>query len=123
MAKDTPERIATLCVDGRFVGTVTVATGIWGRAGAPQGLDRASGALLLSPASLAHTLGAPLPIDIAYLDDSYQVLEVCTMPPWRIARPRMRSRHILQAAGGRWRTWQLRPGSTLLVNSVPRYSA
>ncbi|MFJ3495563.1 DUF192 domain-containing protein [Streptomyces sp. NPDC086091] len=74
------------------------------------GRDAVEGALLLSPAGSVHTFGMRIPIDVAYLDRHLTVLAVRTMPPGRLGLPRLRSRHVLEAAAGAMAGWGLRAG-------------
>jgi uncharacterized membrane protein (UPF0127 family) len=77
------------------------------------GLDGIEGALLLTPASSVHTVRMRFAIDVAYLDRRLRVLEVRTMPPGRVGRPRLRSRHILEAEAGAMAAWGVRKGAAL----------
>lgn len=75
------------------------------------------GAMLLTPASGIHTVRMRMPIDVAYLDSRLTVLAVRTMPPGRLGRPRLRSRHVLESEAGAMRGWGLAPG--VRVEVVP----
>ncbi|MBX7547498.1 DUF192 domain-containing protein [Streptomyces sp. NPDC004232] len=79
------------------------------------GRDTIEGAMLLSPASGVHTFGMRIPIDVAYLDRRLTVLAVRTMPPGRLGRPRLRSRHVLEAEAGSMAGWGLRAGVRVTV--------
>ncbi|MFJ3900799.1 DUF192 domain-containing protein [Streptomyces sp. NPDC090025] len=81
------------------------------------GRDGVEGVLLLTPANSVHTFGMRFTIDVAYLDRSLTVLDVVTMPPGRLGMPRLRGRHVLEAAGGAMTGWGLRPGVTVSVTS------
>ncbi|GAB1327828.1 DUF192 domain-containing protein [Streptomyces sennicomposti] len=72
-----------------------------------HGID---GALLLSPANSIHTFRMRIPIDVAYLNRHLRVLAVVTMRPGRLGRPRLRSRHVLEAAAGAMAGWGVRAG-------------
>ncbi|WP_343243361.1 DUF192 domain-containing protein [Streptomyces sp. SID8499] len=74
------------------------------------GRDGIDGALLLSPANSIHTFRMRIPIDVAYLDRHLRVLAVVTMWPGRLGRPRLRSRHVLEAAAGAMAGWGMRAG-------------
>ncbi|GAA0483611.1 DUF192 domain-containing protein [Streptomyces stramineus] len=80
------------------------------------GRDTVEGALLLTPASSVHTFGMRIPIDVAYLDRHLTVLAVRTMPPGRLGAPRIRSRHVLEAAAGAMAGWGLRPGVRVRID-------
>ncbi|MFC9297206.1 DUF192 domain-containing protein [Streptomyces sp. NPDC057011] len=83
--------------------------GLLGRAG----ID---GAMLLTPAASVHTFRMRFAIDVAYLDRNLRVLDVVTMPPNRLGRPRARSRHVLEAEAGAMAAWGLHPGVTVNVD-------
>jgi uncharacterized membrane protein (UPF0127 family) len=77
------------------------------------GREGITGALLLTPASSVHTVRMRFAIDVAYLDRRLRVLAVVTMPPGRLGRPRLRSRHVLEAEAGAFATWGVRRGTRL----------
>ncbi|MFI9030586.1 DUF192 domain-containing protein [Streptomyces sp. NPDC053560] len=81
------------------------------------GRDGIEGALLLTPASSVHTFRMRFAIDVAYLDRRLTVLAVRTMRPNRLGRPRLRSRHVLEAEAGAMAAWGLRPGTRLTVET------
>ncbi|MFE7647963.1 DUF192 domain-containing protein [Streptomyces phaeoluteigriseus] len=74
------------------------------------GRDSIEGAMLLTPAGSVHTFGMRMPIDVAYLDRHLTVLSVQTMRPGRLGRPRLRSRHVLEAEAGVMAGWGVRAG-------------
>ncbi|MFJ9023936.1 DUF192 domain-containing protein [Streptomyces sp. NPDC102259] len=74
------------------------------------GRDSVDGAMLLSPAGSVHTFRMRMPIDVAYLDRRLRVIAVRTMRPGRLGLPRLRSRHVLEAAAGAMEGWGLRAG-------------
>ncbi|MFF0970023.1 DUF192 domain-containing protein [Streptomyces sp. NPDC003703] len=96
-------------VDGLVV-PLELATSYRARTKGLLGRDRVDGALLLSPAGSVHTFGMRVPIDVAYLDRRLRVLAVVTMRPGRLGLPRLRSRHVLEAAAGAMAGWGLRAG-------------
>ncbi|MCX5526276.1 DUF192 domain-containing protein [Streptomyces bobili] len=79
------------------------------------GRDSIEGAMLLTPAGSVHTFGMRMPIDVAYVDRHLTVLAVRTMRPGRLGRPRLRSRHVLEAEAGVMAGWGLRVGVVLAV--------
>uniref|UniRef100_A0AAU2JVL9 DUF192 domain-containing protein n=1 Tax=Streptomyces sp. NBC_00049 TaxID=2903617 RepID=A0AAU2JVL9_9ACTN len=80
------------------------------------GRNGVEGALLLTPAASVHTFRMRFAIDVAYLDRGLRVLAVVTMPPGRLGLPRLRSRHVLEAAAGAMAGWGLRVGTTVNVD-------
>lgn len=79
------------------------------------GRDHIDGALLLTATRSVHTLGMRFTIDVAYLDDDLRVTDQHTLPPNRIAAPRWRARHALEAAAGALTRWGIQPGCQLTV--------
>ncbi|WP_053914477.1 DUF192 domain-containing protein [Streptomyces sp. SCSIO 75703] len=79
------------------------------------GRDTVEGAMLLTPAGGVHTFRMRMPIDVAYLDRRFTVLAVRTMAPGRLGRPRLRSRHVLEAAAGAMAGWGVRTGVRVAV--------
>ncbi|GAB1337548.1 DUF192 domain-containing protein [Streptomyces sp. E-15] len=79
------------------------------------GRDSVDGAMLLSPASGVHTFGMRIPIDVAYLDRRLRVVAVRTMDPGRLGLPRLRARHVLEAAAGAMAGWGVRAGARVEV--------
>ncbi|MEV5488013.1 DUF192 domain-containing protein [Streptomyces bobili] len=79
------------------------------------GRDSIEGAMLLTPAGSVHTFGMRMPIDVAYVDRHLTVLAVRTMRPGRLGRPRLRSRHVLEAEAGVMAGWGLRVGVVIAV--------
>lgn len=80
------------------------------------GRDGIEGALLLTPAASVHTFRMRFPIDVAHLDRHLRVLAVVTMRPGRLGLPRLRSRHVLEAAAGAMAGWGLTAGTTVNVD-------
>ncbi|MGW2045330.1 DUF192 domain-containing protein [Streptomyces sp. NPDC001858] len=74
------------------------------------GRDSMAGAMLLTPAGSVHTFRMRMPIDVAYLDRHLTVIAVRTMRPGRLGLPRLRSRHVLEAAAGAMAQWGVRAG-------------
>ncbi|MFI1020443.1 DUF192 domain-containing protein [Streptomyces olivaceus] len=79
------------------------------------GRDAVDGAMLLTPANSVHTLRMRMPIDVAYLDRGLTVIAVRTMRPGRLGRPRLRSRHVLEAEAGAMERWGVRVGARVEI--------
>ncbi|MEV5251057.1 DUF192 domain-containing protein [Streptomyces werraensis] len=82
------------------------------------GRESLEGALLLSPANSIHTFRMRMPIDVAYLDRRLRVLDVRTMPPGRLGRPRVRARHVVEAEAGAMAGWGLGVGAVVEVREL-----
>ncbi|MFD5649898.1 DUF192 domain-containing protein [Streptomyces sp. NPDC127039] len=79
------------------------------------GRDSVDGAMLLSPANSVHTFRMRMAIDVAYLDRRLNVIAVRTMRPGRLGLPRLRARHVLEAAAGAMGEWGVRVGAWVEV--------
>ncbi|MBZ6131023.1 DUF192 domain-containing protein [Streptomyces olivaceus] len=79
------------------------------------GRDAVDGAMLLTPANSVHTFRMRIPIDVAYLDRRLTVIAVRTMRPGRLGRPRVRSRHVLEAEAGAMERWGVRVGARVEI--------
>ncbi|MFG2945157.1 DUF192 domain-containing protein [Streptomyces adustus] len=97
-----------------------IATSYRARTKGLLGRDRVDGAILLSPASGVHTFRMRIPIDVAYLDRRLDVIAVRTMKPGRLGLPRLRSRHVLEAAAGAMAGWGVRAGVRVRIEAPPR---
>jgi uncharacterized membrane protein (UPF0127 family) len=92
-----------------------VADSVVARSKGLLGRDGIDGALLLRPAMSVHTLGMRFALDVAYCDADLVVVDLATMVPWRLGRPRLRSRSIIEAQAGAFSRWGLRPGDKLAI--------
>ncbi|MFI1868173.1 DUF192 domain-containing protein [Streptomyces jumonjinensis] len=79
------------------------------------GRDGIEGAMLLTPCGGVHTFRMRFTIDVAYLDRESTVVDVHTLVPGRLGRPRLRARHVLEAEGGAMAEWGVRRGVRLRV--------
>ncbi|MGW3625745.1 DUF192 domain-containing protein [Streptomyces sp. NPDC000880] len=79
------------------------------------GRDGIEGAILLTPCNSVHTFRMRFTIDVAYLDRELRVVDVHTMKPGRLGRPRLRARHVLEAEAGAMAGWGVRPGVQLSI--------
>jgi hypothetical protein len=91
--------------------------------------------MLLERARAVHTVGMRFAIDVAFCtpDTSDRpvpepasealgelvvplvVLDTATMVPYRLGRPRWRSRYVIEAEAGAFERWRLRPGDQLEI--------
>jgi uncharacterized membrane protein (UPF0127 family) len=105
--------MAWLVREGQVLASVEVAESFRGRIVGLLGRDGVEGALLLRPAWSVHTLGLRFPIDVAFLDRDLRVLRTTTMRPWRLGRPMLSSRAVLEAEAGAFASWELAVGDAL----------
>ena len=96
--------------DGRVLASVEMATTAGARRVGLIGRSGIDGALFLAPAFAVHTLGVRVPIDVAYLSKDFVVLQLATMRPRRIGRPRFRARAVIEAEAGAFERWGLKRG-------------
>ncbi|GAA1063324.1 MULTISPECIES: DUF192 domain-containing protein [Streptomyces violaceusniger group] len=101
---------------------LTIAASYRARARGLLGRDGLTGALLLTPASGVHTFRMRFAIDVAYLDRHLTVLDVHTLRPGRLGRPRLRSRHVLEAEAGALEHWGVRRGVRVVIAPGPSAS-
>ncbi|MFJ2904641.1 MULTISPECIES: DUF192 domain-containing protein [unclassified Streptomyces] len=106
----------TLVVPGGVAVALEVAASYRARTKGLLGRDSVDGVMLLSPANSVHTFRMRIPIDVAYLDRRLRVIAVRTMKPGRLGRPRLRSRHVLEAEAGAMAGWGIRVGVQVRVS-------
>ena len=99
----------------RVLASLEVVSSARGRARGLLGRDALDGALWLSRTRSVHTLGMRFAIDVAYCDAEGRVLAIVTMRPWRLGRPRLRARNVVEAQAGNLQRWGITAGSTLEV--------
>ena len=99
----------------RVLASLEVAGSARARARGLLGRDALEGALWLPRTRSVHTLGMRFAIDVAYCDAEGQVLAIVTMRPWRLGRPRLRARSVVEAQAGNLQRWGITAGSTLEV--------
>ena len=74
--------------------------------------------LLLPRTRSVHTFGMRFPIDVAFCrrqDETFVVLSVVEMRPWRVGRPRPRATCVIEAERGAFGRWRLLPGDELEI--------
>lgn len=79
------------------------------------GQDGIEGALLLRPAKSVHTVGMRFAIDVAFCDRDLVVVDLVTLRPHRMTRPRRRACCVIEAEAGAFERWGLRVGDQLEV--------
>lgn len=110
-----PERPAPGWVlrDGQVLAAAEVAETLVSKTVGLLGRSGYDGALLLSRAKAVHSMGMRFPLDVAFLDGEMTVVDVVRLPPWRVTRPRLRCRCVLEAEAGAFERWGLHPGDKL----------
>jgi len=111
--------MAWLLRDGEVLAALEVADGFAGRSRGLLGRDGVEGAILLKPARSVHTVGMRFAIDVAFCDRDMTVVAAITMRRFRVTRPRLRVRSILEAEAGAFERWNLRPGDRLEIKGEP----
>ena len=107
--------MAWLLRDGEVLAALEVADGVAGRARGLLGRDGLEGAMLIKPARSVHTVGMRFPIDVAFCDRDMTVVDTVTMGRFRVSRPRLRARCVVEAEAGAFERWGLRPGDRLEI--------
>jgi uncharacterized protein len=79
------------------------------------GRDGMEGALVFMAAGSVHTLGMRFPIDVAFCDRDFVVLDAITMKRNRVSLPRRGARRIIEAEAGAFERWGLKPGDQLEI--------
>lgn len=79
------------------------------------GLD---GALLIERCASVHTIGMRYPIDVVFLDARRRVVDVVTMRPGRIGRPRLRARSVVELPASDAARWGITRGAVITVDQV-----
>src|SRR5215212_5690796 len=102
--------MAWLVRDGEVLATLEVVESVGGRMRGLLGRDNVEGAVLLRPAKSVHTVGMRFAIDVAYVDGEMSVLRTVRMKTWRLGRPAIKARGVLEAEAGAFAKWNLRAG-------------
>ncbi|MCM1939078.1 DUF192 domain-containing protein [Streptomyces sp. G3] len=107
---------------GRVRVPLEIASSYRARTRGLLGRSSVEGAMLLSPANSVHTFRMRMAIDVAYLDRRLTVVAVRTMRPGRLGLPRLRARHVLEAAAGAMGEWGVRVGTRVEIVEGPAES-
>jgi hypothetical protein len=76
------------------------------------------GALLVRPPLLLHTIAKPSGVEVAFCDHDLEVIATVWLRPWRVARPRLRARHVVLARAGAFERWRLSTGDRLEIKGT-----
>lgn len=99
--------------DGEVLASLDLARSRRERSKGLLGRDGIEGALWLEPARSVHTVGMRFPIDVAFCDADLVVLRVVTMRRYRVSRPVLKARAVVEAEAGTFARWNLQPGDQL----------
>ena len=104
---------------GEVLATAEVADSYAARLRGLLGRSGYDGALVLPRTRAVHSVGMRFPIDVAFLDAELHVVDALRLRPWRLTRPRLRCRWVLEAEAGAFERWHLQPGDQLELHTVP----
>ena len=76
------------------------------------------GALLVRRPLLLHTIAKHSGVEVAFCDHDLEVIATVWLRPWRVARPRLRARHVLLARAGAFERWRLSTGDRLEIKGT-----
>jgi uncharacterized membrane protein (UPF0127 family) len=99
----------------RVLASLEVPTGRKARARGLVGRDTYEGAMLLERCRSVHTFGMRFAIDVAFIDRDRVVVDVVTLPPRRVTRPRLGANAVVEARSGCFERWGLVVGDELEV--------
>ena len=109
--------MAWLVIEDRVLATLEIADTWQDWLRGVLGRGSIEGALLLTPARSVHTFGVKFGLDVAYCDSDMCVLDVVTMKPNRLGKPRIRARSVVEAPKGSFERWGVRTGDQLEVRT------
>ena len=104
-----------LACGDRVVASLEVARARSDRRRGLLGRDELTGALLIERCRAVHTIGMSFDIDVAFLDADRYVIDIVTMAPGRIGRPRLAARSVVEAQAGAFERWGIAAGDILDV--------
>jgi uncharacterized membrane protein (UPF0127 family) len=107
--------MAWLVRDGEVLASIEVADRFGPRLRGLLGRDSLDGALLIERARSVHTIGMRFPIDVAFCDRELRVLATTTMRRYRVGRPRLKARRVVEAQAGAFERWGLQAGDQLEI--------
>jgi uncharacterized protein len=105
--------VTWLLRNGDVLAAAEVASTPTLRAKGLLGRDGFDGAMVFPRTRSVHTLGMRFGIDVAFCDKELVVVDVATMPPWRLGRPRWGARSLIEAEAGAFERWGLKVGDPL----------
>jgi len=106
-------RAGWLLRDGQVLAAAERADHLAERTRGLLGRSGYDGAMILARTRSVHTARMRFPLDVAFLDAELVVVGTCRLVPWRLALPRRRGRHVLEAQAGSFERWGLAVGDHL----------
>jgi hypothetical protein len=104
-----------LVAGDRVVSSLEVAESARRRARGLLGRETVEGAMWFPRTRAVHTVGMRFAIDVAYCDEGGRVLEIVTMRPWRLGRPRLRACSVVESEAGCLERWGVAVGTVLEI--------
>lgn len=111
-------RTGWLLREGQVLAAADIADGLADRSKGLAGRLSYDGALILTPPSPVHSIGVRFKVAVAFLDRDLRVMDAVVLAPWRLARPRLGCRAVLEASAGSFERWHLSVGDALEVCEV-----
>jgi hypothetical protein len=102
--------MAWLTRDGEVLATLEKSGSV---GGCPE-----DSALLLKAPLVLHTIAKPFGVEVAFCAEDLEVIATLWLRPWRVARPRLRARHVLLARAGAFERWRLCAGDRLEIKGT-----
>jgi uncharacterized membrane protein (UPF0127 family) len=104
---------------GEVLASAELAESFFERSRGLIGKKSYDGVMILPRAHSIHSFGVHFPLDVAFLDKDLVVLAVLRLGRFGVTLPRRRASLALEAMGGCFDRWELRPGDTLEFRSTP----
>jgi uncharacterized membrane protein (UPF0127 family) len=105
--------------DGQVLAAADLADSVGERMRGLLGKSTYDAAMLLPRTRSIHSFGVRFRLDVAFLDKEMSVLDIVSVPQWRLTRPRRRARQVLEAKAGSFERWGLRVGDRLEFRPTP----
>jgi uncharacterized membrane protein (UPF0127 family) len=107
--------MAWLVRGGEVLAAAEIASTRAARRRGVLGRDDIEGVLVLRPCRQVHTIGMRFALDVAWCAADGRVLRVATISPFRVSRPVVRARFVIEARSGATARWRLAPGDIVEI--------
>jgi uncharacterized protein len=111
-------RSGWLLRDGDVVCALQMTDSVAERWRGRSGVSDPKGGVHLCGARWVHTVGASVPVDVAYLDADLIVLHLARLAPWRVCLPRPGVRSVVKAEAGVWERLSVHVGDQFEIREV-----